>query len=241
MRGERVDGRFSIDSERKSIISGTSKELVRLVGSQLEWWFFDHENTVVDGIYDVGYDGAGGGRKWSGPIIIPVVTANLDQGVTVQNDRGFYNTDVLTITINMDIIDSGRNKTKMGIVGSNAATIPQLSKIQTNPDHYLTDRVVFRNEVFTPIQIFPEGIITDQYTLITIRCAQVNSEELVNDSQFQVYANYLPLQSITPSLQTVQAVQAVQATQGVQGVQGVQGTNPVQDVLQGLVDPWNIY
>lgn len=206
MRGERVEGRFSIDSERKSIISGTTKELVRTVGNQIEWWFFDHENTVVDEIYDVGSSNQGGGRKWLGPILIPVVTANLDQGVTVQNDRGFYNTDVLTITINMDVIDSGRNRTKLGIKGNSSATVPQLAKIQTNPDHYLTDRIIFRNEVFTPIQIFPEGIITDQYTLITVRCAQVNPEELVNDSQFQEYANYVALTSINPGITDAQAI-----------------------------------
>jgi hypothetical protein len=247
MRGERIEGRFSVDSERKSIISGTSKELVRTVGSNVEWWFFDDENTVVDAIYDVGSDSSVGGRRWIGPMPIPVVNANLDQGVTAQNDRGFYNTDVLTITINMDVIDSGRNRTKIGITGSNMATIPQLSKIQTNPDHYLTDRIVFRSQVFTPIQIFPEGIITDQYTLITVRCAQVNAEELVNDPQFQEYANYSPLQPITPSLQAIQSVQAVQAVQatqevqGVQGVQGIQGVDPVRDAIQGLIDPWGIY
>lgn len=229
MRGERREGRFSIDSERNSIISGTSSDLVRTVGSHVDWWFFDHINTVTDEIYDVGANTSGGGRRWIGPITIPVVNADLNQGATAQNDRGFYNTDVLTITINMDTINSGKNRTVGNMVGSASTSIPQLSKMETNPDHYLTDRVVFRGEVFTPTQIFPRGIITDQYTLMTVTCNQVNPEELVNDPQFQTYANYSPLQSITRGLQSVQATQ------------GVQGTNPVQETIQGLIDPWGIY
>lgn len=192
MRGERVDGRFSVDSERESIISGTSKDLVRMTGSHVDWWFFDQDNTVVDEIYDVGSSSSAGGRRWIGPITIPVVNADLDQGVTVQNDRGFYNTDVLTITINMDVIYSGKNRTMGDVKGANSMTIPQLSKMETQPDNYLFDRIVFRNEVFTPIQIMPRGIVVNEYTLMSVRCYQVNPEELANDPQFQSYANYNP-------------------------------------------------
>ena len=184
MRGERVDGRFSIDSERKSIISGTTKDLVRTVGNQLEWWFFDHENTVVDEIYDVGYNGTGGGRKWLGPMSIPVITANLDQGVTVQNDRGFYNTDVLMLTINMDVIDGG------GLTDGAMGIFNGFKYMPTNPDAFLRDRIVYKNEVFKPVHIDPRGILTENYTLFGVECHQVNAEEMINDLQFQEYANY---------------------------------------------------
>ena len=215
MRGERVDGRFSIDSERESIISGTSKDLVRMTGSHVEWWFFDKDNTVIDEIYDVGSSSSDGGRRWIGPVRVPVVNADMDQGATVQNDRGFYNTDVLTVTINMDIITSGKNRTMTDIQGANSSTIPQLSKIETQPDSYLLDRIVFRNEVFAPVQIFPRGIITDQYTLMTIRCYQVNPEELVNDPQFETYASYNPQTAVHVGLDV-----------------------PPADVTGGDADPW---
>ena len=192
MRGEQRIGRFTIDHERQSIITGTSKEIVRTVGNVIEWWFYDPVNTIVDDIYDVGSSLSDGGRRWTGPIQVPVVNSTLYQGMTAQNDRGFYNTDILRITLNMDVITGGTN-----LQGSNASTIPQLSKIETNPDHYLLDRIVFRNEVFYPHQIFPRGIITSKYTLITIECIQVNPEELVNDMQFQTYANYSPATPIS--------------------------------------------
>lgn len=191
MRGENRQGRFSVDHERQSIISGTTKEIVETVGNKVEWWFFDSENTIVDPIYDVGDSGELGGRKWIGPLVVPTINSVIEQGVTEQNNRGFYNTDILLLTVNMDVIYNGGS-----LLGSNEATLPRLSMIETNPDHYLQDRVVYRGEVFSPRKVYPRGLITDKYTLITIQCNQVNSEELVNDLQFQKYANYRPLDQI---------------------------------------------
>lgn len=191
MRGENRQGRFNIDHERQSIISGTTKELVEITGNMIDWWFFDEDNTDIDPIYDVGSDVVGGGRKWIGPLRLPTVVATIAQGMTVQSDRGFYNTDVLMLTLNMDVITNSGS-----LLGANAATRPRLEKIETNPDHYLKDRVVYRGQVFSPRKVFPRGILTDKYTLITIQCNQVNAEELVNDSQFQTYANYDPLAQI---------------------------------------------
>ena len=182
MRGERVEGRFNVQHERGSIISGTSKEVVRTVGYDIEWWFYNSTTSVVDPIYDVGSNS--GGRRWDGPHSIPVVNAALFQGVTVQGDRGFYNTDVLRVTINMDVIDGS------SLSGSDSQIIPELRYLPTNPDSYLRDRIIFRNQVFTPKQIFAKGIITDDYTLFSIDCNQVNAEEMINDPQFQQYANY---------------------------------------------------
>lgn len=185
MRGERREGRFSIQHERESIISGTTREVVRTVGYEIEWWFYDQASTTVDDIYDVGSNL--GGRIWTGPHKIPVVNAALFQGVSVQGERGFYNTDVLRITVNTDVIDGSSL-----VGGSESSVIPELRYLPTNPDAYLRDRIVFRNEVFSPKQIFPKGIIYDDYTLFTIDCNQVNPEEMVNDPQFQSYASYSP-------------------------------------------------
>lgn len=184
MRGEQRQGRFNIQHERGAIISGTTKEIVRTVGYEIEWWLYDQELSQVDPVYDVGSNL--GGRRWDGPHHIPVVNAAMFQGVTVQSERGFYNTDVLRVTINMDIIDGS------SLSGGESRIIPELSNLPNNPDAYLRDRIVFRNQVFTVKQIFPKGIITDDYTLFTIDCNQVNPEELINDPQFQQYANYTP-------------------------------------------------
>lgn len=185
MRGERVEGvRFPINHERGSIIHGTTKEVVRTVGYEIEWWLYDQVNTVVDPIYDVGANA--GGRRWKGPYHIPVINATLTQGFTSPTDRGFYNTDRLSITINMDIVEGSLRS------GGDITTIPELRYLPTNPDGYLRDRVVFKNQVFTPRQVLPKGIITNDYTLFTVDCYQINPEELINDTQFAEYATYTP-------------------------------------------------
>lgn len=184
MRGEQVQGRFNINHERGSIIGGTTREVVRTTGYVLEWWLYSPVQSEIDDIYDVG--SSTGGRHWNGPHLIPVVNATLTQGVTVPTAQGFYNTDILTIDINMDIIDGS------GLSGGEASVIPELRYLPSNPDSYLRDRVVFKNEVFTPKRIVGKGIITNDYTLFRIECYQVNPEEMVNDLQFHGYANYTP-------------------------------------------------
>lgn len=191
MRGENKQGRFDVAFERASFVSGTTTELVKTVGTTVAWWIFDEAATVVDPIYDTGSD-SGTGRMWKNPLTIPVVNAHLEQGVTVQSDRGFYNTDQLIITINVDVIEDNLN-----FYGANMNNIPELANVEINPDDYLRDRIVFRDEVFTPVKVLPQGIIGDKYTLLQITCNQVNPEEMVNDSQFQHYANYDPFDPTT--------------------------------------------
>lgn len=186
MRGEQVIGRFNINHERSSIISGTTKEVVRTVGYDLEWWLYRADLSLIDPIYDVGSSGTSGGRRWDGPYAISVINATLTQGITMQSERGFYNTDILSITINMDVIDGS------SLSGGESLPIPALRYLPSNPDAYLRDRIVFKDQVFTPKRVLPKGIITNDYTLFDIDCYQVNAEELINDPQFQQYANYSP-------------------------------------------------
>jgi hypothetical protein len=188
MRGERRIGRFNIPNERSSIIAGTSSELVRTVGNSVQWYVFDAASTIIDPIYDVGSsDPSTGGRKWFQPLTIPVVKAVLYQGMTTQNDRGFYNTDVLRITMNMDVIEKGTD-----LLGMNASTMPHFKDLLNNSNNFLRDRISFKSEVFTPERIQPMGLVNNKYTLVSIDCVQVNPEELINDPQFAVYAAYNP-------------------------------------------------
>jgi hypothetical protein len=182
MRGQNRQGRFNVDFERASFVSGTTQEVVSPVGAVVAWWLFDAGNSVKDPIYDVGFNGAGGGRRWKTPLQVPVLNARLQQGSLIQGERGLYTTDTLTVTVNVDVVENMIN-----FNGANATNITALSNITTNPDSYLRDRIVFRNQVFTPTAIVPTGIIKDKYSIFQITCEQVNSEELVNDPQFSAY------------------------------------------------------
>lgn len=184
MRGENKQGRFNINYERESFISGATEEMVNTVGNILQWWFYDPVNTVVDPIYDAGGNTAGG-RRWIGPVSVPIINVTVTQGITKQNDRGFYNTDSLSITINMDLVEGNRNT-----FGRSQATYPHLMAMTTTPDKYLRDRIIFRDQVWTPHRVLPMGLIASKFTVIHVDCNQVNPEELVNDPQFQAFANY---------------------------------------------------
>jgi hypothetical protein len=184
MRGENRQGRFNVPYERNSSITGTTTELVTTVGTTVDWYIYDQAATVVDPIYDTGSD-SGVGRVWKQPLTIPVVNAHLEQGVTMQSDRGFYNTDRLTLLINVDVIEN-----RLNFYGANSSNVPELSNVEINPDSYLRDRITFRHEVFTPTRVLPQGIIGDKYTLLQVTCNQVNPEEMVNDAQFQHFAGY---------------------------------------------------
>jgi hypothetical protein len=193
MRGERRIGRFNIPNERASIISGITSELVRTVGNEVLWYVFDAASTNVDPVYDVGSSNPEtGGRRWFQPLTVPVTKALLYQGATVQADRGFYNTDVLRITMNIDVIEKGTN-----LYGMDASNMPHFETMLANPDDFLRDRIIFRNEVFSPSKIQPLGIVNNLYTLVSIECLQVNAEELINDPQFQHFAGYNPFDPST--------------------------------------------
>jgi len=193
MRGQQRQGRFSVPNERLSIIEGTTTDMVHTIGNTVDWWIYDQSATEVDPIYDVGSsDPDTGGRRWLPAISLPVVKAVIFQGVSVQNDRGFYNTDVLRITLNMDVIEQGTN-----LYGMSEATMPHFETMVNNADDFLRDRIVFRDEVFSPSKIQPLGIVQNKYTLVSVDCLQVNPEELVNDPQFKHFAGYNPFDPST--------------------------------------------
>ncbi len=170
MRASQPRGRFSIDYEVRSIRSGISEDLERPAGQEFLWHRWDEPATEVDPIYSVGdYDG---GRRWKFPgFIVPAVSAVIFQGQTIQNERGFYQTDIMRATMNVADVDR------------------LLPGLRANPESYHRDRVVYRNEVFTPSRLYLRGHVEDYYTILTMDFLQVNPEELVNDPQFASYAN----------------------------------------------------
>lgn len=168
MRAKDPGGRFDIPFERNSILKGITQDLRRPVGQSVQWWRWDSTGTAVDDIYDVG--SIDEGRKWFAGFEVPCVNAVIYQGVTLQDSRGFYNTDVLRVTLNMEDVEK------------------LLPDMPITPDDFLRDRLVFRNEVFRPTHFYPRGLITDRYTLFTLDASQVNPEEMVNDQQFLDYA-----------------------------------------------------
>lgn len=185
MRGSKLQGRFHIDYEAKSMYEGIAEELGATVGQEVDWYqwsddyLIDNYSVVVDPIYDVSNYGVEGnipggipkGRRWSLPFKLPTVMAQLIRSTNVMNERGFYVTDTLRLVVN---------------VGDVQRLIPGMLM---DPTQHIKDRIVYRSEVFVPTRVLPRGAFGARYAVVTIDCNQVNPEELVNDPQFATFAS----------------------------------------------------
>jgi len=177
MRGTKVQGRFKIDYESKSMDEGIVDELRDPVGTTVSWWVWDqayldaNPALVVDDIYDVSSSTPGEGRRWNTPFELPVIMAQQMRSTNIMNERGFYVTDTLRLVVSVADINL------------------LLPALVTDPTTHIKDRVSFQEKVFVPTRVMPRGRYKERYSVVTIDCNQVNSEELVNDPQFQTYAS----------------------------------------------------
>ena len=177
MRGDQRLGRFKIEYETKSMDEGIVDDLRMPVGTTVSWWIWDeayyaaNPTDVLDDIYDVSNQGYGLGRKWQDPFDLPVIMARQTRGSSSPNERGYYVTDTLTLTV--AVADVNR----------------LLPAMMTNPEVHIKDRIVFQNSVFYPGRVLPQGRYADRYSVVSMDCYMVNAEELQNDTQFQQYAN----------------------------------------------------
>lgn len=168
MRANHPGGRFSVEQELDRIAIGINEDLRRPVGDYCDWWVFDSSTSTADAIYDVGSSAIG--RKWIEPFRFPFIVAQVFQGETMQNDRGFYNNDLLRLTVNMH----DANRLIPGFV--------------TDPDPHLKDRAIYRGKVFRPSRAYLRGQVINRYTILTMDLVQVMPEEMVNDDQFLSYS-----------------------------------------------------
>lgn len=170
MRASHPGGRFTVESEIDRIETGISEDLQRPVGGDIPWYLWAPDLTQVDDTYAVS-QGVSGGRMWHEPHIdMHYIVAQVFQGGTYQNDRGFVNFDTLRLTINMKDI------------------LRDFPFLFDDLDSHLKDRVVYRGKVFRPSRMYLRGQVLDTYTVCTLDLVEVSSAELVNDPQFQQYA-----------------------------------------------------
>jgi hypothetical protein len=163
-------GRFDTDFETNDIHDAITKDLTNPVGTTAMWYVWDATSTHVDSIYDVGAaDGVG--RRWKPAVEIPIIRAVLKQGTTNLVQQGFYNADNLHLTIDKELL---------------ASLIPG---VLDDPDPLNRDRIVWKGQVYRPLMTQLRGIVLERFAIITFECQQIMPEEMVNDSQFQSYAN----------------------------------------------------
>lgn len=177
MRGTKLQGRFNMDYESKSMYEGIAEDLGGTVGVEVDWFRWREEyfqanyTDIVDDIYDVSSSVPTKGKRWMLPFKMPVVMAQFIRGTNVMNERGFYVADTLRLVMN---------------VGDVQRMIPE---VLTDPNQQIKDRIMYRGQVFVPTRVLPRGSFGYRWAVVTIDCNQVNPEELVNDPQFQPQAS----------------------------------------------------
>jgi hypothetical protein len=168
MRHSDPGGRFTVPWEQTQIFDGIDGELRAPVGHHVKWIEFDADASAVDPIYDVADQVTG--RQWKDPLRIPAYAAFIYQGPTMHNDRGFYNTDILRVSVAMDVMER---------------TFPALV---WEPDKHISDRILYRGKIFIPTRIYLRGLLRNSHTIFTVDANQVNPEEYVNDPQLHAWA-----------------------------------------------------
>lgn len=169
MRHSNPGGRFTVPWEQIAIFDGIDGELRSPVGHHVQWIEFDAEASGIDPIYDVADKVTG--RRWKEPPIrIPAYAAFIYQGPTMHSDRGFYNTDILRVSVAMDVMER---------------VYPELV---WEPDEHIRDRILYRGKIFIPTRIYLRGLLRNAHTIFTVDANQVNEEEFVNDPQLLAWA-----------------------------------------------------
>lgn len=176
MRAHEPGGRFSVTWELDEIGNGITYDSTNPYGTVAEWWIFKSDESFKDPIYDV--EPIGTGRVWDGPHDLYVISASITHGNNQQNQRGFYSADALKLTLNID--DLQKVSPELFFVDRGFIR-PQINFANKY-------RVVWQNQVYRPRQTQTEGYVDDRGTIIVLDCIQVMPEEMVNDSQFALYA-----------------------------------------------------
>ena len=172
MRSYTPGGRFDADFETDLVEDGIERDLKNPVGTHALWWVYDPATSTIDPIYDTASESFG--RNWKGPYKLPIVRAVINQGKVPQDERGFYNSDSLHLTI------LGRDIEKID------------KNVLNNPDVQNRGRILWKGELFRPYGVQQRGIIAERFTLVVVDCMQIMPEESVNDNMFLDYATAVP-------------------------------------------------
>lgn len=141
-------------------------------GITVEWWLWDPIDSRIDSLYDE--DAPGASRHWKGPLTLSVFSATRTEGPLEDNGDGAYTVDSVMLVMGY------RQATDEGLV----------PPVDQNTDVHLKDRFVWDGVVWNPSSIVSRNLLGQGGTRATIivHATQVRDDELVNDDQFQKYA-----------------------------------------------------
>lgn len=142
-------------------------------GTYVQWYFFDHEHTVMDDIYDEGF--VSGGKRYDGPHRMPVMSASTAQGQDDnQGDQGFSTWDVVTLRLAFE--QARRAGLSVDLV--------------RDRERHLHDRFVYRDRVFDVTDIQSSGHFdpASRDTTFHVVGMQLRPDELVDSPDFASFS-----------------------------------------------------
>lgn len=141
----------------------------RSFGTSVLWYFFDQGASAYDDIYGEGQD-FGGGRRWFGPVTMPVLSANRLEGVKIVNDDGLYSLDTINLRVSYEQVR------KSGLV----------QDIAHFHETHLNDRFIYDNRVWGIQEIRVTGQFdpSGHDVVAMVAGSQIRADELVNDLDF---------------------------------------------------------
>jgi hypothetical protein len=161
---------FDTAFEQESIDTGISAQQ-RETGVQVQWWFFDRAETRISDLYDE--DTPTSGRAWRGPYPIPVLQATRTEGSLEDAGEGGYVVDSINL-----------------VLGYRQAVDAGLMPAPDRTNAHLRDRFVFDGKVWAPSSIVARNLLGGRGTRATVlvSATEVRDDEMINDPQFQRYA-----------------------------------------------------
>lgn len=155
---------FDIPAEHRSINDGIIKWRHE-IGQVLLWYEFDRVLSVRDPVYD-----ESGARRWLAPKRIPVYSVIRVEASEVPSPTGFYTVDTV----------------------HSSALLEQLRRHGlSNPydaQAHLKDRFVWDGFVWEIRRYQIMGRIESFETTVSIDATKVSPDEMVNDVEFQAFA-----------------------------------------------------
>jgi hypothetical protein len=138
-------------------------------GTVVQWYFYDPENSQYDDVYDEGSD-SGNGRRWKGPITVPVLSANRREGSNITSDDGMYVVDTIDLRLSYE------QARRVGLV-------PEISR---NHEMHYDDRFIYDDRVWgiRDISVTGQFEASGHDIMARVLGGQLRPDELVNDIDF---------------------------------------------------------
>lgn len=155
--------------EQESIDKGIAAQQFE-TGVTVQWWMWDAQDSRISNIYDE--DTSAGGREWRGPVPVEVLQATRTEGSLEDAGEGAYAVDSATLVIGY------KQAAKVGL-------LPDKTR------EHLKDRFVWDGEVWSPSSLVARNLLggtNNRRSVIMVAATQVRDDEMVNDPQFQRYA-----------------------------------------------------